>query len=281
MHKIIPSNQFISKLFQHSSSNGIPMLNRPQVIDPIEEHINYTIDCLIGLLNVRRAQLLELAHNIPEDKRAAEIARDQMIAQLTEAQAHLQGDLRENPLQSMQERMAQEMNDKLRDLQNIIPVETQLKWQCDTRDLETSISHLGEIIQVPVGAPDYAKFQTSTVATGKKGRGPGELPCPLGVAIHEDTHQIFVANNLNKRVEIFSDTGEYLNQLGVGQLDQPWGIAIHGEDVYVSCLEVSTVNQFTLTDMSLVRKIGGEGSNNGQFNSPRQLTTESAYTTQT
>ncbi|KAI6653263.1 hypothetical protein LOD99_3788 [Oopsacas minuta] len=199
----------------------------PQVVDPIETHINYTIDGLIGLLNVRRVQLLELVRNTREENRAAEIARDQMIAQLTEAQVHLQGDLRENPLQSMQERMVQEMNDKLRDLRNNIPVETQLKWQCDTRDLETSISHLGEIVQVQVGVPDYAKFQTSTVATGKRGSGPGELYCPSGVAIHEDTHRIFVVNCLNKRVEIFSDTGEYLNQLGVGQLDQPWGIAIH------------------------------------------------------
>ncbi|KAI6656299.1 hypothetical protein LOD99_1122 [Oopsacas minuta] len=179
----------------------------PQIVDPIETHINYTIDGLIGLLNVRRVQLLELVRYIREDKRAAEIARDQMIAQLTEAQAHLQEDLRENPLQSMQ--------DKLRDLQNNIPVETQLKWKCVARDLETSISRLGDIVQVPAGVPDYAKFQTSTVATGEIGYGPGELYFPLGVAIHEDTQQIFVANSSNNRVVIFSDSGEYLNQLGV------------------------------------------------------------------
>ncbi|KAI6661226.1 hypothetical protein LOD99_10097 [Oopsacas minuta] len=246
----------------------------PQVVDPIETHINYTIDGLIGLLNVRRVQLLEQVRNIREEKRASEITRQQMIDQLTEAQAHVQGDLRENPLQSMQERIVQEMEDKLRDLQNNIPVETQLKWKCDTRDLETSISHLGEIVQVPVGVPDYDKFQTSTVATGKRGSDPGELYFPCGVAIHEYTHQIFVANFGNKRVEIFSDTGEYLNQLGVGQLNMPWGIAIHRENVYVSCWRDGTINQFTLTDMSIVRKIGGEGPNNGQFNYPRQLTTD-------
>ncbi|KAI6646777.1 RING finger protein nhl-1-like, partial [Oopsacas minuta] len=246
----------------------------PQVVDPIETHINYTIDGLIGLLNVRRVQLLEQVRNIREEKRASEIARKQMIDQLTEAQVHVQEDLRENPLQSMQERIIQEMEDKLQDLQNNIPVETQLKWKCDTRDLETSISHLGEIVQVPVGVPDYAKFQTSTVATGKRGIDPGELNVPLGVAIHEDTHQIFVANYGNDRVEIFSDTGEYLNQLGVGQLSKPWGIAIHGENVYVSCLGDHTINQLTLTDMSIVRKIGGKGSNNGQFKYPRQLTTD-------
>ena len=32
---------------------------------------------------------------------------------------------------------------------------------------------------------------------------PGELYCPHGIAIHEDTHQIFVANEFNRNVEIF------------------------------------------------------------------------------
>ncbi|KAI6660662.1 hypothetical protein LOD99_10342 [Oopsacas minuta] len=194
-----------------------------QGVDPIETHINYTIDGLIGLLNVRRVQLLELASNIREEKRASEIARQEAIAQLNEAQEHLQGDLRENILQSMQERIVREMEDRSRNLQNNIPVETRLKWQCDTRDLETCISRLGEIVQVPVGAPDYAKFQTFTVATGRQGRGSGELLDALGVAIHEDTHQIFIANSYNERVEIFSDTGKYLNQL-----DDLYGIAIYG-----------------------------------------------------
>ncbi|KAI6646797.1 hypothetical protein LOD99_9196 [Oopsacas minuta] len=246
----------------------------PQVVDPIETHINYTIDGLIGLLNVRRVQLLEKVRNIREEKRASEITRQQMIDQLIEAQVHLQEDIRENPLQSMHERIVREMEDKLRDLQNNIPVETRLKWKCDTRDLETSISRLGEIVLVPVGVPDYAKFQTSTVATGEEGIGPGELIAPYGVAIHEDTHQIFVANSCHNRVEIFSDTGEYLNQLGVGQEYTPYGIAIHRENVYVSYVGDHTINQLTLTDMSIVRKIGGKGSNNGQFKYPRQLTTD-------
>ncbi|KAI6658598.1 E3 ubiquitin-protein ligase TRIM71-like [Oopsacas minuta] len=246
----------------------------PQVVDPIETHINYTIDGLIGLLNVRRAQLLKQVHNMREDEKAAEIARKEMTTQLTEAQAYLQGHLKENPLQFMQERITKEMEDKLRELRINNPVESVLKWQCDTCELETCISRLGDIVQEPVSVPKYSTFQTSTIATGKKGSGPGQLNNLRGVAIHEATNQIFVANYSNHRIEIFSDTGEYLNQLGVRQLNRPWGITIHGENVYVSCWGDSTINQFTLTDMSLVRKVGGMGSNNGQFNYPCQLTTD-------
>ena len=79
-----------------------------------------------------------------------------------------------------------------------------------------------------VSVPRYTTFHTSIVATGKQGSDPGELYAPFGVAIHEDTHQIVLFRN-NDRVEIFTETGEFLYQLGVGQLSSPWGIAIHGD----------------------------------------------------
>ena len=78
----------------------------------------------------------------------------------------------------------------------------------------------------------------------------------------------------NDRVEIFSETGEFISQLGVGQLSKPRSIAIHGDSLYVSCPSDETFSQFSLIEMCYVRKIGGEGSNNGQFSSPRQLTTD-------
>ena len=89
------------------------------------------------------------------------------------------------------------------------PVETLTEVKCDTHELETMISSLGEIVEVPVvSVPHYATFHSSVVATGKEGSDPGELHAPRGVANHEDTHQIFVANQLKHRVEIFSEDGE-------------------------------------------------------------------------
>ena len=140
--------------------------------------------------------------------------------------------------------------------------------------IERSISRLDEIAEVSVYEPHYATYHTRIVATGKKGADPGELYCPFGVAIHEETHQIFVANCVNNRVDIFSETGEFFHQLGVGQLFDPWGIAIHGDSLYVSCFLDHTVSKFSLTELCLVSWIGGWGSDNGQFKRPRQLTTD-------
>ena len=124
-----------------------------------------------------------------------------------------------------------------------------------------------------VSVPRYATFHTSIVATGEQGSDPGELWFPCGVAIHEDTHQVFIVNRNNHRVEIFTETGEFLIQLGVGQLSSPWGIAIHGDVLYVSCSD-HTLNKFSLNEMRSVRMIGGYGSNHGQFHFPSYFTTD-------
>ena len=138
----------------------------------------------------------------------------------------------------------------------------------------TASQIVGEIVEVPVNVQLYTTCHTPVVATGKEGDAPGELYIPYGVAIHEKTDQIFVVNLGNDTVEIFSETGEFISQLGVGQLSFPCGIAIHGDSLYVSCEVDDAVNQFSLIEMCHVRRIGGYGSSNGQFNYPCQLTTD-------
>ena len=128
--------------------------------------------------------------------------------------------------------------------------------------------------QEPLYVPRYATFHTSILATGKEGSAPGELSAPSSVTIHEETLQIFVANRVSHRVEIFSDMGEFLSHLGAGQLSYPYGMATHKDSLYVSCVGDDTVSKFSLTEMCRVRRIGGRGSNNGQFDFPRQLTTD-------
>ena len=157
--------------------------------------------------------------------------------------------------------------------QGVDPVESRFEQKCITRDIERRISRIGEIVEVAVNVPRYATYHTPIVATGKHGIAPGELCYPRGVAIHEDTHQIFVSNCDSDRIEIFSETGEFISQLGVGQLSHPWGIAIHGDSTYVSCMD-RTVSKFSLTEMCRVRRIGGKESNNWQFKRPRQLTAD-------
>ena len=243
-------------------------------VDPVEHHINCIFDRLIFLLNKRRAELLLYVRDTREDKRAAERERLEIISELTEAQEVLHTELRQNILYRMKRKWIAYLECKKRESIIDIPVEVQLELKCVTRELERSISRLGEIAEVSVYEPHYVTCHTRVVATGKEGRAPGELYGPSGVAIHVETHQIFVVDWGNDRVEIFSETGEFFHQLGVGQLSYPSGIATHGDSVYVSCTGDDTVSKFSLTELGRIRMIGGKGSGNGQFDWPRQLTTD-------
>ena len=224
------------------------------VVDPVEHHINYIFDRLIFLLNRRRAELLQYVRDTREDKRAAERERLEIISELTEAQEVLHTELCQNILQPMKRKWIANLECKNRESILDIPVEVQLELKCVTRTLERSISRLDEIAEVSVYEPHYATCHTRIVATGKEGDAPGELFGPFGVAIHEETYQIFVASYANDRVEIFSETGEFFHQLGVGQLSLPRGIAIHGDSLYVTCWGDHTVSKFSLTELCRVRR---------------------------
>ena len=200
-------------------------------------------------------------------------ARLQMVTQIVEAKASLQGHLKANPLQFMQGRIIKQMEQKLHDL-TMTHNETVLNLQCDTKYIETSILHLGKIVQEQAIVPKYNTLQLPKHVSGKRGIRSGRLASPRGLAIHKASNQIFVADSENDRVEIFSETGKYLDQICVKQLIYPFGIAIHADNVYISSSVNHSVSKYSLTHMRIVKKVGGIGPTNGQFNEPRQLTTD-------
>ena len=224
-------------------------LDSPQGVDPLEDRINHTIDYLIRLLNSRRAQLLESLRITREEERM-EKTRQETISQSEETNMG-----------------SEDLSQKTR---NPIPSHVQFKW---SRKLVESISCFGSVVNEPLGAIDYANL-TSAVVTGKFGHAPGELSGPRGIAFHESTHQIYVADCYNSKVEIFSDTGQHVYTLTTDKMQGQHGVAIHKDNLYVLGFWECTVAKFCLNDMSFVKKVGGRGRSNGQFNLPNQLTTD-------
>ena len=148
-------------------------------VDPVEHHINHIFDRLIFLLNKRRAELLQYVRDTREDKRAAERERLEMISQLTEGQEVIHTEIRSNILQPMKRIWIAKLECVKRESILDIPVEVQSELKCVTRELERSISRLGEIAEVPVCVPHYATCHTRVVATGKEGRAAGDAPGEL------------------------------------------------------------------------------------------------------
>ena len=115
-----------------------------------------------------------------------------------------------------------------------------------------------------------------TVAVAKRGKAPGELWSPGGVAINPATNHIYVAEGgLSPnfaRVSIFSESGEYLNSYTHEHMESLHGIAIHGNNLYITDWVVHAVFHLKIeADFRLVARLGSRGSGIGQFYSPRQL----------
>ena len=247
----------------------------PQPVDPVEVHINHFFDRVVACAQHRRATLLNTAHEKRQEMAARVTERERSEQQLLSARADIERHLRENFLQETQERLLAEIEQKLEVLRAPVP-DTYLVFRGECEQLEQLIEGVGEIYEeeVPV-VPRYHDMRP-TVAVAKEGQAPGELWFPRGVAIDPATNHIYVAEGSKypnfARVSIFSESGEFLNSYTHEHMESLCGIAIHGNNLYVTDWKVHAVFHLKIeTDFRLVARLGSRGSGIGQFNEPRQL----------
>ena len=105
-------------------------------------------------------------------------------------------------------------------------------------------------------------------AVARGGRAPGELWYPNGVAIDRATNHIFIAEGDGidfGRVSIFSESGEYVYSFTHKDMKSLYGIAIHGNSVYVTDDELHAVFHLKMeVYLRLVDRLGSRGSGIGQ-----------------
>ena len=247
----------------------------PQPVDPVEVHINHFFDRVVACAQHRRATLLNAAHEKRQEMAARVPEHERSEQQLLSARVEIERHLRENFLRETQERILAEIEQKLEVLRAPVP-DTYLVFRGECQQLEQLIEGVGEIYEeeVPV-VPRYHDMRP-TVAVAKQGRAPGELWNPNGVAIDPATNHIYVAEGgifpIFARVSIFSESGEFLNSYTHEHMKLLWGIAIHGNNLYITDCMVHAVFHLKIeTDFRLVARLGSRGSGIGQFNEPRQL----------
>ena len=237
-----------------------------QAIDPLELTINSHFDRIIGKANVRRFEILTELREKREESRARDTQREEMISQIAAAKSQVESVLKENPLKQMQQKMINEMEKELEKLK-MTPQKKELQFSIGSNSVEQAIEEMGNISEVT--RVYFDAFQPVT-AVANAGKGPGELDCPTGVAVEERSGNIFVAEYSNSRVSVFSQTGEYIMSFGT-VFQNPLGIAIQNDNLYVSDWNIHSVFHFKLPDMKLIQRVGKKGSGNLQFEYPRQL----------
>ena len=247
----------------------------PQPVDPVEVHINHFFDRVVACAQHRRATLLNAAHEKRQEMAVRVPERERSEQQLLSARAEIERHLRENFLRETQEQLIAEIEQKLEVLRAPVP-DTYLVFLGECEQLEQLIEGVGEIYEEEVPVVPRYRDMRPTVAVAKEGKYPGELWCPRGVAIDPATNHIYVAEGGRDpnfgRVSIFSESGEFLNSYTHEHMESLWGIALQGNNLYVTDREVHAVFHLKIeTDFRLVARLGSRGSDVGKFDAPRQL----------
>ena len=235
----------------------------PSIIHPTEASIHERFNNIICHLNQRREEIIREFRERMEEKRAAE------------SKAELESHTKENLLLSMGEKMTENIDDKTKQLQ-VGEKETEVVFECDTRQLEQTISVLGQLIERKIiSIPDYPTLLQPSISVGKHGKAEGYLCSPRGVTVDEKLKLIYVADGGygTGNISVFSMTGEYVDRFCKGQVKEPYGIAMSGDDdVFVSDFWSHCVYKYKLPNFQLVTEVGKKGTGIGEFDSPHYLT---------
>ena len=78
---------------------------------------------------------------------------------------------------------------------------------------------------------------------------------------------VYIANEDNRRVEVFKEDGSFVRQIGVGQLENPCNVTIYGDRLFIPDFTNHRVFTFN-TSGELTQTIGGWGGGPGQFRGP-------------
>ena len=254
-------------------ADGFPHPTRP--IDPTEDRINFFFDRIIICINARRKLLLATAEEIRNAKILILKRRVDGSRQLEATKEEIERNLMENNLRETQEILLREVERKLEEVRTPV-LETRVAFRGECRQVEQLIAALGEIREERVPAVPRYEAMRPIVAAGKRGKAPGELWYPKGVAIDSNTNNIYVAEGDTSsdypRISIFSEGGDILDNYTHEHMISPHGIAIHRDSLYVTDVSVHAVLLFRIkSDIRFVTKVGTRGDGNVEFNNPFSL----------
>jgi len=131
---------------------------------------------------------------------------------------------------------------------------------------------------------------------GSWGSGNGQFKAPIGVAVDSSTHEVYVADAGNERIQKFTNTGNYITKWGNygsgnGQFNEPYGVAVDAttHEIYTAEDEGFRIQKFQLVSpcpsstiqivsgVCFITKWGSQGSGIGQFDQVFGVAADSSH----
>ena len=105
------------------------------------------------------------------------------------------------------------------------------------------------------------------VSVGSYDRGRRQFYNPYGVVVEQTTEDIYIADQCNHKVQVFSRDARFLFEFGIDKMRSPLCIAINRDRVFVTQFAGGCVLVYDL-DGRFIQQIGSTGSKEGQFKQP-------------
>ena len=107
-----------------------------------------------------------------------------------------------------------------------------LTWRMD--ELEDCVNRMCRCDQQNLVYNEDTRYQLKWSKCGG-GRGDNQLYNPLGIATNPMNENIYVADQWNHRVQIFSRVGEWIRSVKDDEMKNPQNILLHNQSTYVQC----------------------------------------------
>ena len=184
-----------------------------------------------------------------------------------------QSELQTLALKSFHEDCIARVNTELNSIET--PIEPKFfSFECDSNKMLAELNNLGKLVELVRSGIDYNSKKQPLVSVCAKGMGTGQLNCPRGVTVDNETGNIFIADTYNNCVKVFDSTGKYLFKFGdnkeKGKMYFPLSVAICGDRILIS-QDNNCILKYQLNG-KFISKIGKYGNGELEFNLPFGLT---------
>ena len=250
------------------ASSGRVYISDISKVNILRDQIESHFDDMVDKLNARKKILLDELDKKVEKILSEQEATEKMINEYEYEISRK--DFETEFLKSFHERSLKQKTEGLKELiyhrtRDII----YFVWDIDmVRDLDT----FGKIEFIE--KVNYVNKTTPVMKARKRGRNSGEINA-CGITVDKKTHNIFVADCFNNRVQVFDSKGRHLYIFGEnepGEMNYPYGIAIYDNRVYVSQYYGKRVTIYTVNG-NYIDQFGNSGTTSKTINTPSGLAT--------
>ena len=214
-------------------------------LDEIEKIAIQKFDKLIEILQFRKTELISEIKNLRNEVSGEEVERKDRIGQIKVDLDSIEGKKLENLSEKIQ------FNKKeIREMGNI-----SIKFICNISDFEEKITVLGKIVKEV--EPRYSVMM-SPIQTIEH----CHLSRPTSVCISEEQELIYIVDNGNHQINIFSMDYEFKQNFEDKKWKDPWGIAVDKNNLYVTDMAGHNVLRYDCSsNLNFVKNVSDLGVN--------------------